>query len=118
MRQNMASPDENLGGRGGPVKLCMFGASPTTSNLGVHALFLSIADALAKSLPEVQLTAFDFGRGVRSEQLSIGGNVLQYTRCGANHSKRFYRSDSLVNMRVSAKFGGLGKRRCAGDQRS
>jgi len=54
------------------------------------------------------VTVFDHGRSVREDEIRLSGGTFRFQRCGANHSRRYYRQDSLLNMRVSVAFGGLG----------
>lgn len=90
-----------------PVRLCLFGAAPNHTNLGVSALFLSTLNAIAERHPNAAVSVFDFDAGVRTDTASVAGKPFHYKRIGANFSRRFYRSDSLINMRVSAALGGL-----------
>lgn len=90
-----------------PIKLCLFGASPDTSNRGVSALFLSTLNAIATRYPNARVTVFDYGRGLREDEIELNNMMFRFSRCGANLSRRFYRRDSLFNMRISAKLGGL-----------
>lgn len=94
--------------RDGPLRLCLFGAAPDTHNLGVSALFLSTMAAILARAPDAEVSVFDHGRGVRRDQVTIAGATHAYTRIGANHSRRYYRRDSLLNMRLSAALGGIG----------
>jgi len=89
------------------IKLCLFGAAPDTGNLGVSALFYSVIGAIAVRYPNAAVTVFDHGRGVREDEVRLDPKPFRVTRCGANYSRRFYRRDSLLNMRVSAALGGL-----------
>ncbi|WP_255415481.1 polysaccharide pyruvyl transferase family protein [Ruegeria sp. Alg231-54] len=91
-----------------PIRLCLFGASPDTANLGVSALFLSVMHAIATRHPNAQVTVFDYGTGPRVATLHFDGKPFHFTRIGANLSRRYYRRDSLFNMRMSAALGGLG----------
>ena len=88
-------------------RLCLFGAAPDTANLGVSALFLSVVSSVAARYPNAALTVFDFGRGVRIDEVEVNGRAFRFARCGANLSRRYYRKDSLFNMRMSAALGGL-----------
>lgn len=94
--------------RNGPLDLCLFGAAPDTHNLGVSALLLSTMAAVFRRAPDARLTVFDHGRGVRPGRVVLAGTTYTYTRIGANHSRRYYRRDSLLNMRLSAALGGAG----------
>lgn len=101
-------PPISIGITYAPVKICLFGAAPDTSNLGVSALFLSVLNEIVRRTPGAQLTVFDHGNGPREDQVLLHSTPFQFTRCGANFSRRFYRRDSLLNMRASAAVGGLG----------
>ena len=90
-----------------PIKLCLFGASPDTANLGVSALFLSTLHAISMRYPNAQVTVFDYGYGLREDEIELNNKTFRFMRCGANLSRRIYRKDSLFNMRISAKLGGL-----------
>ncbi len=96
-------PQESIGS-----KLCLLGASPDTANLGVSALFFSVMHAIATHCPQAAVTVFDYSRGVRAGEIEVNKKPFRFVRCGANLSRRFYRRDSLINMRASAMFGGLG----------
>lgn len=94
---------------GSGLSLCVAGCAPDTGNLGVSALLLSILHACASYAPDARITVLDNGRGGgREDSVSIGGRRIRFTRCGANMSRRYHRSDNLVNMRLSAALGGLG----------
>ena len=88
------------------IKVCLFGAAPDTGNLGVSALFTSTASALAARTP-LDLHVFDFGQGVRPAVIQFDGRSVPYQRYGAKNSMRLYSRDSLWNMRISARFGGI-----------
>lgn len=91
-----------------PIRLCLFGASPDTANRGVSALFLSVMNGIYERHADARVTVFDHGAAPREDTLSFGGASFRFTRCGANLSRRYYRRDSLLNMRLSAMLGGLG----------
>lgn len=104
----MVSENRSLAGLDTKIGLCLFGASPDTGNLGVSALFLSVLSAIADRYPAASVTVFDYGRGIRDDEIDLSNGTFRFRRCGANYSRRYYRQDSLLNMRVSAAFGGLG----------
>ncbi|MEZ5976000.1 MAG: polysaccharide pyruvyl transferase family protein [Planctomycetota bacterium] len=54
------------------------------------------------------MTAFDFGRSAGPLEVRLGDAHYQVERRGANNSKRYWRSDSLANMRLLNRLGGLG----------
>ena len=98
----MLETSDDLRGR---IKLCLFGASPDTGNLGVSALFQSVVNGIFARRPDTELTVFDFGRGVRNDSIIMEGKSFVVIRIGANPSRRFYRQDSLINMRASMALG-------------
>ncbi|MEZ6019213.1 MAG: polysaccharide pyruvyl transferase family protein [Planctomycetota bacterium] len=89
-------------------RLCLFGAAPSTGNLGVSALFHSALAGLFERYPAARVTAFDFGRSAGPLEVRLGDAHYQVERRGANNSKRYWRSDSLANMRLLNRLGGLG----------
>lgn len=91
-----------------PLRLCVFGASPSVSNLGVAALMLSTMAAVARRDPAAEVTVFDHGRGERPGSLTLEGRAMPFRRLGANPSRRIHRRDSVTNMRLSARLGGAG----------
>jgi len=88
-------------------RLIMAGAAPDTGNMGVSALCYATVTALAARLPRASMTVLDFGRGVRHEQVGVRGGEVKISRCGAKHSRRLYSPDTLWNIRLSARLGGL-----------
>lgn len=91
-----------------PRRLCFFGALPDTGNLGVSALCYSVLGGLARYLPTADVTVFDHGRGVWRETAEFASGRFTFTRCGASHTRRYYRRESFWNIRVSGWLGGLG----------
>ncbi|MEM7165591.1 MAG: polysaccharide pyruvyl transferase family protein [Planctomycetota bacterium] len=89
-------------------KICFFGASNDTGNLGVSALWESVLVGLLERLPGAQVTVFDNSYGVRPATIEINGRQYKYTRIGGRNSKRYHRHDSLTNIRFCCRFGGLG----------
>ena len=90
------------------VKISLIGAAPGTANLGVSALCNSTIAGLARRLGRVDMTVFDFGRGIRRSHYKTDGLRVDYNLCGQSNTRRYYLRDSLWNMRVSAWLGGLG----------
>lgn len=91
-----------------PIRLCLFGAAPDTTNLGVSALFESTLTGLARRLANMEMTVFDNGWGTGDARLGRGAGEISYRRCGSRNSWRLHRSDSSQNQRWAARFGGLG----------
>jgi len=92
------------------LELCLFGASPSTSNLGVSALFHASLSQLLSRVQEAQITVFDHGRGVRQGQLRTRDQEHSIRLIGAHHSRRLWRGDTLWTMRQAGRVGGLGNR--------
>lgn len=82
--------------------VCLFGAALDTGNMGVSALSKSILLGLLSR--DVQVTLFDYGRGVGTATLCANGRDYSIVRCGAYHTRRFYRQESLWNIRMSCRF--------------
>ncbi len=98
--------NRKIDGNNAPA-FCIFGAMPTSENLGVSALSFSTMIGIMKRIPRTQLTVFDVKRGVHTKTYSTEGLSFKYTLMCANHSRRYYRQDNLWNMRVSSWLGGL-----------
>jgi len=88
--------------------VCLFGAALDTGNLGVSALGHSILASISKLAPDSTVTVFDHSSGSGDFAISRNGDSLRVERCGAFHTKRVYRRESLWNIRLSAWLGGLG----------
>lgn len=91
-----------------PLELAFFGAAPDTSNLGVSALCQSFLEGVARRAPDVRLAVFDNGWGIREGSGTVDGRTFSYRRFGGRNSRRIHRRDSLWNIRISARLGGLG----------
>ena len=89
------------------MRYCLFGAAPDTGNLGVSALCYSTLGRLFATEPHAQVTVFDHGRGVRTASMRVGPQSFEFVRCGGFDTRRFYRPESLWNIRTSARLGGL-----------
>ncbi|MDF1839499.1 MAG: polysaccharide pyruvyl transferase family protein [Planctomycetota bacterium] len=89
-------------------RLCLFGAAPSTGNLGVSALFHSAVAGMFQHHPNADVTVFDFGRDSHPLDVRIGDATHRVTAMAANPSKRFYRMDTLATMRVLGRLPGLG----------
>lgn len=91
-----------------PLHVCVMGASTDTGNLGVSALCLSVVGGILKRQPDAVVTVFDERRGRGEESERFDGGELRYRRCGLYSTRRYYRRESLWNVQVSSRFGGLG----------
>jgi colanic acid/amylovoran biosynthesis protein len=88
--------------------ICLVGGGFDSGNLGVAALTESVLWALAERLPTNRIALLDHSAGVRAQCLRRNGHQLNYDAYGARWSRRLYRRDSMLNIRMSARFGGLG----------
>ncbi|MGE3164621.1 MAG: polysaccharide pyruvyl transferase family protein [Planctomycetota bacterium] len=118
-----AIQDGATGQRGAPAagtaapRLCLFGAAPDTSNLGVSALFEASMAGILQRLPEARITVFDNGWGLRTGELQVAGRPRSFDRFGGRDSKRVHRVDSLHHLAFCCRLGGLwnpGSRRILG----
>lgn len=91
---------------------CLFGAAPDTGNLGVSALCASILASVVAKDPDARVTVFDYGRGRRNTSITLRGEPIAFFACGAFDTRRFYKRESLWNIRVSGWFGGLRNPAC------
>jgi colanic acid/amylovoran biosynthesis protein len=85
------------------VPVAIFGAPLDSGNLGVSALGLSTIYGLQSRIPELRVTLFDNGRGVRRQQLDIGGRRIDVDLRGAWISRRLHRTESLWSMSAAAQ---------------
>ena len=90
------------------LSLCLFGAAPDTGNHGVSALCFGTLAGLLRAARSLDVTVFDYGRGIRSAKARLGGRELSYRLCGASDTRRIYRRESFWKIRVCARLGGLG----------
>lgn len=99
---------EHAHGTAPATRLCLFGASADTGNLGLAALMESTLTGLVRRLTGPEVTVFDNGLGARQGSLPVDGRPFAYRLRGARIGRRYWRSESLWNMRVSGWLGGLG----------
>lgn len=91
----------------GAPRLVLMGAPGDTRNLGVSALQRSALAAIFRRIPEAEVTVFDNGLGVRHETVQVGREQRDHRCVGARLSRRWYRPESLANIRTSLALGGL-----------
>lgn len=84
-----------------PLNVCLLGAPLDTGNLGVSALGESTLAALMRREHAVNATVFDNGLGTRTGSYSANGRSMRYTKRGIRISRRFWRGESLMAMRVA-----------------
>jgi polysaccharide pyruvyl transferase WcaK-like protein len=75
--------------------------------MGVSALCFSLLESLFRRMPDLRVTVFDDGWGVRRSQYASEAGTHPFTCIGARNSWRLHRSESLWNIRVCNWFGGL-----------
>jgi polysaccharide pyruvyl transferase WcaK-like protein len=85
----------------------LIGAPGDTHNLGVSALQRAALAGILLRVPRAEVTVFDNGLGVRPATVRVGREELTYRCVGARMSRRWYRPESLTNIRVSLALGGL-----------
>lgn len=85
-------------------RFCLFGTS-APANLGLAALRAATLGTLLSDQPGAGATVFDDGLGVRAGDVFVDGQVVPVTLCGARISRRVYRPEAYLNMRVSALLG-------------
>lgn len=90
------------------MKICVLGASPDTGNLGVSALMTSIVRGVHDRCADAQVTVFDNGLGQRHGTLRTTSGEITYQRLGIRLSRRVHLRESLANMQVSQRLGGMG----------
>jgi polysaccharide pyruvyl transferase WcaK-like protein len=91
-----------------PLRLAVFGAMPFTGNLGVTALLTSLLEGLDRCGRGLDVTVFDDNPGRGSASVAVDGGALTYNLCGAQPTRRLYRPDSLWQIRLAGRLGGLG----------
>lgn len=90
------------------LSACLFGVPGAHANLGVGALRAATVGGLLAREPDAAVTVFDDGWGQRAGRAFVAGRPVPIALAGARHSRRYHRSESYLNMRVSAALGGLG----------
>ena len=78
-----------------------------TGNLGVSALCYATMRALYAEVPALDLAVLDDGLGHRLGTLAIDGRPVAYRCLGERLSRRYWRPESLFNIRLSARLGGF-----------
>lgn len=87
------------------------GAAPTTSNMGVSALYATMVSGIHRRLPEAELHVFDtlLGRRVESSRLDAGAPIEVHF-LGSRTGRRFHRWENLKQMEWASCLGSLGGR--------
>ncbi len=85
-----------------PLRLCLFGASDDTGNLGVSALLGGTLAGIAECHPDAELTVFDHGAGEGEVVTRLGEHAIGYRRVGAPWTRRIHRPSSFARLSVGA----------------
>jgi polysaccharide pyruvyl transferase WcaK-like protein len=103
-------PDEGSdGSHDHAVRLSLFGAPGSNTNLGVGALMHGVMAAARAVRPDVEFTVFDQGRGVRPSSVTdTDGRVHGFRYVGAHYSRRLYRPENYLTMAATIPIGGRG----------
>jgi len=89
------------------VRVVLQGAAPDTSNLGVSALGESVVVGIIGRMPDVHLTIFDNGTGVRPKTVRLSSGERIVDLCGARSTKRLYLPEACARIRLATRLGGL-----------
>jgi colanic acid/amylovoran biosynthesis protein len=87
------------------LRLCLFGASDDTGNLGVGALLRGVLAGIEESAPGSEVVVFDHGTGAGREQVRLGERVVRYRRVGAPYTKRVHRPESFARLAAASRVG-------------
>lgn len=83
-------------------RVLIHGAAPDAGNLGLNALCSSLVGGLRRAAPHAEFSVLTYGGAVPS------GEAGDVEFIPAFRTKRVHKPESLVRIRVSSKFGGLG----------
>ena len=83
------------------MRCSIFNAALDTGNLGVSALGLSLVHGLGSRIPGVQLTVFDYSRGLRHGVCE----EITFEQLGASPTRRWYRPESHARIETSIRAG-------------
>jgi colanic acid/amylovoran biosynthesis protein len=87
------------------LRLCLAGAPLDTGNRGVEALSRSVLAATAREAPGSAVTVLDNGWGVRANSTFAD---LRVELSGVRRTRRVYRRESWINVRLSQRVRGAG----------
>ena len=87
------------------------GAGPTTSNMGVSALYATMVSGVHRRLPEAKLHVLDtlLGCRVASHRLDAG-SPIEVNFLGVRIGRRYHRWENLKQMKLASRLGRLGSR--------
>ncbi len=88
-----------------PLRLCLFGASDDTGNLGVAALLRGVLAGVAESAPDAEVVVFDHGQGAGWATVRLGDREVRHRRVGAPCTRRIHRSGSFARLAAASLAG-------------
>lgn len=92
-------------------KVVIQGADPTTTNMGVSALFATAVAGVHRRCPKASITVVDGLLGRRRVDVRVdGGDPIPITLVGARTGMRFYRPENFHTLGLLQRFGRLGSR--------
>lgn len=94
--------DEQGASAARPLRLCLFGAPSSNTNLGLGALMRSTVVAATDRSPGTSFVVFEDARGVRRARIEVNGGYVPYTVMGARLSRRLHWPESYASMTVAA----------------
>ena len=80
------------------ARLCLFGASDDTGNLGVSALLRAVLAGIAERAPAAELVVFDHRPGEAEVLATIGDRAVTYRRVGAPVTRRLQRPEAFARL--------------------
>lgn len=90
------------------LRLCLFGAPGSNTNLGLGALMQGTLAGIRRAAPDSTVSVFDNQLGVRRGAMELEDGPLAYELIGARLSRRVTRPESYAAMNASRLFRGLG----------
>ena len=87
------------------LRVGVFGGALDTGNNGVSALGLGTVAGLVGAEPGAEVTLFGYTRGSRTARLDVCQPPPDVSLVGCFASRRYYRGDNLVSLRVAAALG-------------
>jgi len=87
------------------LRLCLFGASDDTGNLGVSALLRGVLAGIAARAPDAEVVVFDHGRGSGPASATLGDEPFEYLRVGAPYTRRVHNPESFARLWLDQAVG-------------
>ena len=87
------------------LRLCLFGASDDTGNLGVSALLRGVLAGVAARAPDAEVVVFDHSDGDGEACVRLGERMVRHRRVGAPCTRRVHRPGSFARLAADAVAG-------------